>query len=89
MWGKATAAALLGLPLSVLVVGAVALLSSDQRRTTLPLLLLFFLAWVAAMMGAFLFKTGLRAWLWMGGATLIGYSALHFLKAGGLLRIAG
>lgn len=88
MWGKSTAAAFLGLPLSVLIVGLAALLSSDQATTTLPWLMVFFLVWIAVMTGAFLFKTGLRAWLWMGGLTLAGYVALHFLKASGLIRIA-
>jgi hypothetical protein len=88
MWGKSTAAVLLGMPLSVLLVGFAALLSSDQATTTLPWLLLFFLVWIAVMTATFLFKTGLRAWLWLGGLTVAGYAALHFLKASGLLRIA-
>jgi outer membrane receptor protein involved in Fe transport len=88
MLGKSTAAAILGLPLAVLLVGFAALLSGDQASTTLPWLLLFFLVWIGVMTGAFLFKTGLRAWLWMGGVTVIGFAALHFLKASGLLRIA-
>ncbi|WP_373988237.1 hypothetical protein [Duganella sp. BuS-21] len=87
MLGKSSAAALLGLPLSVLIVGFAALLSGDQASTTLPWLLVFFLVWIGAMTGAFLFKTGLRAWLWMGGATVIGFTALHFLKASGLIGI--
>lgn len=88
MWGKSTAAVLLGMPLAVLVTGFAALLSSDQASTTLPWLLVFFLIWIATMTCAFLFKTGLRAWLWMGGLTLAGYAALHFLKASGLIRVA-
>ncbi|MYM96385.1 hypothetical protein [Duganella vulcania] len=88
MLGKSTAAACLGLPLAVWVVGLAALLSGDQARTTLPLLLLFFLVWIGVMAGAFMFRTGLRAWLWMGGATLAGYALLHVLKAGGLVRVA-
>ncbi|MYM26995.1 hypothetical protein GTP58_01495 [Duganella sp. CY15W] len=88
MLGKSTAAAFLGLPLAVLMVGFAALLSHDQVNTTLPWLLLFFLVWIATMTAAFLFKTGLRAWLWMGGVTIAGYAALHFLKASGLIRIA-
>ncbi len=88
MWGKSTAAAFLGLPLSVLIVGLAALLSSDQATTTLPWLMVFFLVWIAVMTCAFLFKTGLRAWLWMGCLTVAGYTALHFLKASGLIRIA-
>ncbi|MRW87559.1 hypothetical protein GJ698_26150 [Pseudoduganella sp. FT26W] len=88
MWGKSTAAVFLGMPLSVLVVGFAALLSHDQASTTLPWLLLFFLVWIGVMTCTFLFKTGLRAWLWMGCLTIAGYAALHFLKASGLLRIA-
>lgn len=88
MLGKSTAAAVLGLPLAVLLVGFAALLSGDQASTTLPWLLLFFLVWIGVMTGAFLFKTGLRAWLWMGGLAVTGFTALHFLKASGLLRIA-
>ncbi|MYM36237.1 hypothetical protein GTP38_18045 [Duganella sp. FT94W] len=87
MWGKSTAAVFLGMPLAVLVTGVAALLSSDQVTTTLPWLLVFFLVWIVAMTCAFLFKTGARAWLWMGGLTLAGYTALHFLKASGLLRV--
>ena len=89
MWGKSTAAVFLGLPLAVIVVGICALLSQEQARTTLPWLLTFFPFWIGAMSIAFLFRTGLRAWLWMGGATLLGYAVLHFSKAAGLLRIAG
>ena len=88
MWGRSTAAVFLGMPLAALIVGVIALLSGDQKTTTLPLLLMFFPAWVGAMTGAFLFKTGLRAWLWMGGAIVVGFALLHFLKAAGLLRIA-
>lgn len=87
MWGKSTAAVFLGMPLAALVVGFIALLSTDQKTTTLPLLLMFFLAWVGAMTCAFLFKTGLRAWLWMSGVIIVGFTLLHFLKAAGLLRI--
>lgn len=88
MWGKSTAAIFLGMPLSVLIVGFAALLSNDQANTTLPWLLVFFLVWIGVMTGAFLFRNGLRAWLWMGGLTVAGYVALHFLKASGLLGIA-
>ena len=88
MLGKSTAAAFLGLPLAVLMVGLAALLSGDQARTTLPLLLLFFLVWVGVMTGAFMFRSGLRAWLWMGGATVAGYALLHVLKASGLAGVA-
>jgi hypothetical protein len=88
VWGKSTAAAFLGLPLAVIVVGICALLSHDPARTTLPWLLMFFPAWIGAMSVAFLFHTGVRAWLWMGGASLSGYALLHWLKAAGLIGVA-
>lgn len=74
-------------PLAVLIVGFGAMLSNDQSRTTLPILLLFYLVWVGTMTGVFLFKTALRAWLCMGSAILAGYSVLYFLKTIGVLRV--
>jgi hypothetical protein len=66
MLGKSTAAAILGLPLAVLLVGFAALLSgAGQHHAALAAAVLPGLDRV--MTGAFLFKTGLRAWLWMGG----------------------
>jgi len=88
MWGKSFAAALLAPPLAVALVGLAALMSSNQHRDTLPALLMFFPIWVALMAAAFLFKSGLRAWLWMGGATVLGFGLLYALKASGLVRIA-
>ncbi|MET0267591.1 MAG: hypothetical protein ABW202_18495 [Duganella sp.] len=87
MWGKSTAAIFLGLPLAVVLVGLGALLSHDQTRTTLPWLLMFYLVWVGVMALAFLFRSGLRAWLWLGGATLACYALLHVLKASGLVQV--
>ncbi|WP_256078064.1 hypothetical protein [Massilia sp. YIM B04103] len=88
MWGKSTAAFLLGLPLAVALVGIAALLSGDQRFYTLPALVLFFLAWVGVMTLAFAFRSGARAWLWLGGATLLAYGLMYALKASGLVKVA-
>ncbi|NHZ89927.1 hypothetical protein F2P45_13020 [Massilia sp. CCM 8733] len=88
MWGKSFAAIFLAPPLGVALVGLLALLSGNQQRDTLPILLMFFPAWVGAMALAYHFKTALRAWLWMGGATLAGFGLIHGLKAAGLLRVA-
>ena len=87
MLGKSLAAALIGIPLAALLVGMPALLSSDQHRTTLPLLMLFYPAWVGVMACTFLFNTGLRAWLWMGGMTALGYCALYLLKSRHVLGV--
>lgn len=78
MWGRSLAAALLGLPLTVGIVGLVALhWPGELTRVTLPWLLMSFPVWVAVMSVAFLFKSGLRAWLWMGGATLLCFGLIH------------
>src|SRR5476649_303412 len=68
MWGKTFAAILLGLPLAVALIGLAALLRSDQARHTLPWLLMFFPVWIGVMSIAFLFRSGARAWLWLGSA---------------------
>ena len=88
MWSRSLAALLLGFPLAVAVVGLAALLCGSQSGATLPLLLLFFPVWVGAMALAFLFKNGVSAWLWLGGATLLGFGLMAALKASGLARIA-
>jgi len=81
MWGKSLAAALLGLPLTVAVIGLIALLwPGDPVHTTLPWLLLSFPLWIAVMACAFLFRSGLRAWLWLGGATLLCFALVHAVK---------
>ena len=81
MWAKSLAAALLGLPLTVAIIGLVALLwPGDITRTTLPWLLLAFPVWIAVMSLAFLARSGRRAWLWMGGATLLCFGLIQLAK---------
>jgi hypothetical protein len=81
MWGKSLAAALLGLPLTVGIIGLVALLwPGDPHRTTLSWLLVSFPVWIAVMSCTFLFRSGLRAWLWLGGATLLCFVLVHAVK---------
>ncbi len=90
MWAKSLAAALLGLPLTVGLIGVAALLwPGDPHRTTLPWLLLSFPLWVGVMSLAFLARDGKRAWLWMGGLTLLSLGAVYALKALGLVEIPG
>lgn len=81
MWARSLAAALLGLPLAVGVVGLFALLwPGPVERTTLPWLLMAFPAWIAAMSLPFLAKNGWRAWVWMGGATLGCFGLIQLVK---------
>lgn len=81
MWARSLAAALLGLPLTVGIIGLAALLwPGDPVRTTLPWLLISFPVWIGVMSLAFLARTGLRAWLWMGGATLLCFGLVQAAK---------
>lgn len=89
MWAKVLAAILLGLPLSAAVIGLLALAWPGRPEiVTLPWLLMAFPLWVGVMSLAFAARTGLRAWLWMGGATALGYGLLHGLQALGWIGAA-
>jgi hypothetical protein len=81
MWAKSLAAALLGLPLTVGLIGLVALLWPGRLEVvTLPWLLMSVPVWIAVMSLAFLAKSGARAWLWMGGTTLLCFGLIHLTK---------
>ncbi|MET0289587.1 MAG: hypothetical protein ABW178_08165 [Pseudoxanthomonas sp.] len=81
MWGKSLAASLLGLPLATGVIGLVALLwPGPLEQHTLPLLLLSFPVWIGAMSAAFACRSGARAWLWLGGATVLVFAVLQAAK---------
>jgi hypothetical protein len=88
MWGKSLAAALLGLPLTTGIIGLIGLLwPGELAVTTLPWLLMSFPLWVGVMSLAFLFKSGLRAWLWMGGATLLCFGLIQVVKMMGWVEL--
>ncbi|HET7268642.1 MAG TPA: hypothetical protein VFJ15_11080 [Oleiagrimonas sp.] len=82
MWARYLAAALLGLPLTTAIIGLLALgWPGDQTVTTLPWIMMAFPVWVTVMTLAFVFQTGLRAWAWLGGATVVSFVLLYGLKA--------
>lgn len=82
MTGKWTAAILLGLPLSTGLVGLIALLWPGKLEVhTLPWLLMSFPVWIGVMSAAFACRSGARAWLWLGGATVLVFAALYAAKA--------
>jgi hypothetical protein len=88
MWARYLAAAVLGLPLSVGLIGLVALAwPGNQEVTTLPGVMMAFPVWIAVMMLAFVFKNALRAWLWLGGATLVCFGLLYGLKLLGWIEV--
>lgn len=88
MWARSLAAALLGLPLTVSLVGLVALLwPGDLHARTLPWLLLSFPIWIGVMSLAFLAGSGWRAWAWMGGGTAACFAAIVAVKALGWVTV--
>ncbi|WP_337881177.1 hypothetical protein [Rheinheimera sp.] len=81
MWGKSTAAALFGLPLTIATIGLLALLfPGTEQRWTMSWLLLSFPLWVGLMSLVFLCQSGKSAWKLMAGLTIVSYGLLHGLK---------
>ncbi|MGN6228353.1 MAG: hypothetical protein ACTHNM_13045 [Dyella sp.] len=88
MWARFLAATVLGLPLTVGLIGLVALAwPGDPRLTTLPWVMLTFPTWIAMMTLAFVFKSAQRAWLWLGSATGLCFGLLYGLKALGWIGV--
>jgi len=88
MWGRWLTAIVLGLPLAVGVIGLCVLLWPGPLQVhTLPWLLLVFPLWIGAMSLAFVFRSGARAWWWLGAATLLCHGLLYALKAVGLVQV--
>ena len=82
MWARSLAAATLGLPLTVGMIGLLVLLwPGELNRITMPWLLMSFPLWVGLMAAAFAARTALRAWLWLGGATVVCFALIAAIKA--------
>jgi len=79
-WAKTLAGLLLGFGLAMALVGLLAYLgpggisAADGRFTTLRFLMPF--AWITVFSLCYLFRTGLVAWLWLGGANLAAFGLL-------------
>jgi hypothetical protein len=81
MWGKSTAVALLGLPLSVGLIGLLALLWPGQNnQLVLPWLLMVFPLWIGIMAATFLFRSGKQAWLVLSLSTLGSFALISLIK---------
>jgi hypothetical protein len=82
MWIKSLVAVCLAFPAAVAVTGVVALLGPGSlENRTLPVLLMFFPLWVAAISVPFLCRTGLRAALLLGSVCVVGFGLLHAAKS--------
>lgn len=82
MWARYLTAAVLGLPLTVAVLGLVALAwPGDPAITALPWMMMTFPVWITAMTLAFTFRSQRRAWWWLVSVTLASFALLYGLKA--------
>lgn len=82
MAGKTFAAIFLALPAAVALTGLLALLGpGSMQARTLPVLLLFFPLWIAAISASFAFGNGKQAILWMGTVSFLGCATLYAAKA--------
>jgi hypothetical protein len=83
-FGKTCAGTLLGLGLALAGSGLIAGLTpggiaGGQGKWQFTMWLIVPL-WVGVLGGVHLFRTSLRAWLWLGAANLIGFGALWLLR---------
>lgn len=85
MWPRWLALSLLGFPLTVGIIGALALIwPARPDMVALPWMLLVFPVWVVVMSLAFAFSSGKRAWLWLGGGTIVSLGLVLLLRAFGV-----
>lgn len=82
MIARCLAGVLLGFPLSGLCLALLLALSPGQGQGWLiPALVLFFPLWTGVMAASYLFRSGLRAWLVLGGANLLAFALLAGVRA--------
>ncbi|MGH8075160.1 MAG: hypothetical protein ACREO4_14015 [Lysobacter sp.] len=84
MWGRATAGALPGFVLAASLVALLGRLWPGPWQATLvPGMVAFFPLWIGMAAVAFRFRSGLRAWAWIGGSALATLAVLWLLQATG------
>jgi hypothetical protein len=77
MIARCLAGTLLGFPLAAALLALVLhWLPGHGQAVLIPALILFFPLWTAFMAGAYMFRSGLRAWLVLGGANVAVFLAL-------------
>jgi hypothetical protein len=84
MIARCLAGTVLGFPLAALLLALLLQVLPHQGQAWLiPALILFFPLWTAFMAGAYMFRSGPRAWLVMGGANAVVFAALWLLRQPG------
>jgi uncharacterized membrane protein len=84
MIARCLAGTLLGFPLAALLLALLLhLLPNHGAALLIPALILFFPLWIAFMAGAYMFRSGMRAWLVLGAANAAAFLALWAGRAAG------
>jgi hypothetical protein len=82
---KTLAGTLLGFTLALGASGLFAQMNGDMPLAVRGQLAMWMVApvWLATLSGVYFFASGLRAWLWLGGANALVYGALLVLRSAG------
>lgn len=81
MMGRCLAGALLGFPLAAVLLRLfLDTLPAQGEAWLIPVLILFFPLWMALMIGAYAFRNAVRAWLTLGGANALAFTALWLIR---------
>jgi hypothetical protein len=81
MWARALAGLVAGFFVAAAAAGLVAWLPSGPWQAAIvPSLIAFIPFWMLAALWAFAFRTGLRAWSWLGATALAGFALLWLLR---------
>ncbi|MFA9439271.1 hypothetical protein ACDA63_06490 [Uliginosibacterium sp. sgz301328] len=84
MWGKVSAGVVLGLPLSVFLLGALAYaLPGPWQDSTIGVMLLLPPVWMAVITASASFRNGLRAWRVMALCTALAFALLSLARLAG------
>lgn len=82
---KTLAGTLLGLALALGASGLFSHLNAGMPLSVRGQLAMWMVppVWLGTLGGVYFFASGLRAWLWLGGATVLTYGALLALRSSG------
>jgi hypothetical protein len=80
IWSKSLAGVVLGFALAVALAGLVAHLGPEGLEGRNKYQLVMWMVapiWLGALGFVFLFRSGLQAWVWLGGASLLAHGGLY------------
>lgn len=81
MWARASAGLVAGFFLAAAAAGLVAWLPPGPWQSAIvPSLIAFIPLWMLAALWAFAFRSGGRAWCWLGASALVGFGLLWLLR---------